>query len=346
MQNTRSEQPVFDYYGYPLIGGDDWRYTYETAVVRALEIQLLSKAELVDLANAADFKSAVEQLASTAYALPPGANSIAAMEDMLGQRRSQVRQLFSQLCIDKEIAALFRTRDDFANLRLAMRRNLTQRPVGTGYSDEGNFSPQGFTEVFEQDNYELLPDYMQQATEQAVVAYYQKKDIRQIDYAIDAVQAQYNLRKARELESIFLLGLFKIQIDLTNVRTMVRLKFTQSQQRNVFLDGGFVQTELFEQAVEAGYEAVPAVFYSTPYYGTVDAGVGYLLSNNSFLGLEQQCQQHLHGFLATTIRITAGFQPVIAYLLNSEQEIRTVRLILTAKKNSLDTKLILDRLAT
>ncbi len=345
MQNTSSEQPVLDYCGYPPIGGDHWRYTYETGIVRALEIQLLSKPQLVDLANAADFKSAVEQLASTAYALPPGDNSIAALENVLRQRRSQVRQLFGQLCIDREIAALFSTRDDFSNLRLAMRRNLTQRPVGTGYSDEGNFSPQRFEEVFEQDNYELLPDYMQQAAEQAVVAYYLKKDIRHIDYAIDAVQAKYNLRKAHELESIFLLGLFRIQIDLTNVRTMVRLKFTESQQRNVFLAGGFVQPELFEQAVEAGYEAVPSFFYSTPYHGTVDAGVGYLLSNNSFLALEQRCQQHLHGFLATTIRITAGPQPVIAYFLNSEQEIRTVRLILTAKKNSLDTKLILDRIS-
>ncbi|GAF95855.1 unnamed protein product, partial [marine sediment metagenome] len=37
--------------------------------------------------------------------------------------------------------------------------------------------------------------------------------------------------------------------------------------------------------------------------------------------------------------ITAGPQPIIAYLLMKENEIRTVRLILTAKKNSLDTKL-------
>ena len=42
--------------------------------------------------------------------------------------------------------------------------------------------------------------------------------------------------------------------------------------------------------------------------------------------------------------ITAGPQPVIAYLLLKENEIRTVRLILTAKKNFLDTKLIMDRI--
>jgi vacuolar-type H+-ATPase subunit C/Vma6 len=43
--------------------------------------------------------------------------------------------------------------------------------------------------------------------------------------------------------------------------------------------------------------------------------------------------------------ITAGPQPIIAFLLMKENEIRTVRLILTAKKNHLDTKLILDRIS-
>ena len=50
------------------------------------------------------------------------------------------------------------------------------------------------------------------------------------------------------------------------------------------------------------------------------------------------------GFLKTTTQITAGPQPVIAYLLMKENEIRQVRLILTAKKNALETRLILDRL--
>ena len=69
------------------------------------------------------------------------------------------------------------------------------------------------------------------------------------------------------------------------------------------------------------------------------------MSNKSFLAAERQCEEFLNGFLKTTIQITAGPQPIIAFLLMKENEIRTVRLILTAKKNSLDTKLILDRLA-
>ena len=353
-----AEKSILDFYTYPPIGGDDWRYTFQTAQVRALELQMLSRATLLDMANTESFESAADLLAASEYALPHGSENFAEVENILQLRRSAVRELFADLMIDEPIVELFRTRDDFANLRLALRRMLTERPLGTDYSNEGNVSPQIFEQVFEEENYELFPDYMAEAVERAVLAYYQQKDIRQIDYAIDQFQVEYNLKKARQLRSLFLLGLFRIQIDLTNIRTMLRLKFTESESRtktagaevflvrdNVFLKGGFIELERLEKALALGYESQGQLFFVLPYHQVVKTGADYLMSDKSFLKIERQCEEFLTGFLKTTIQITAGPQPIIAYLLMKENEIRNVRLILTAKKNFLDTKLILDRIA-
>ncbi|UCG58428.1 MAG: V-type ATPase subunit [Phycisphaerales bacterium] len=343
-----AERAILDFYTYPPIGTDDWRYAFETAQVRAIEMGMLSRTNLLDMANAQDLASAAAALAATEYALPQasaGGLGFGEVENMLLLRRTAARQLFSDLILDEPIVRLFKARDDFANLRLAVRRALTDRPLGTDYSPDGNVDAELFEQVFEEENYELFPDYMQQATEQAVLAYYQNKDIRRIDHAIDAAEAQYNLRMARKLGSVFLLGLFKIRIDLTNIRTMLRLKFTESEQRNVFLQGGFIELERFIHGLDVGYESLGALFFVTPYHHVVDIGANYLASNKSFLKIEQQCEEHLTGYLKSTVRITAGPQPIIAYLLMKENEIRTVRLILTAKKNHLDTKLILDRIS-
>jgi V/A-type H+-transporting ATPase subunit C len=345
MQNVQSEQAILDFYTYPPIGGDDWRYVFETAQVRAMQIQMLTRAVLLDMANASSFESAAELLSSTEYAVPRGSENFAEVEVTLLKLRSVVRQLFANLMIDKPLMELFKTRDDFANLRLVMRRTLTGKSIGTDYSTEGNFPPQLFEQVFEQQNYELFPDYMGQAAEQAFLAYYKDKDIRRIDYAIDNAQAEYNLKVARRLNNIFLSGLFRIQIDLTNIRTLLRLKFTESENRNVFITGGFVELERFEHGLDLGLEGLGQLFFVTPYYRIVDAGAGYLVSNKSFLKAEQQCEEHTMGFLKSTVQITAGPQPIIAYLLMKENEIRTVRLILTAKKNFLDTQLLLDRIS-
>jgi V/A-type H+-transporting ATPase subunit C len=111
------------------------------------------------------------------------------------------------------------------------------------------------------------------------------------------------------------------------------------------LKGGFIERERLESALDAGYESQGHLFFVLPYHRVVETGANYLMSNKSFLKIEQQCEEFLTGFLKTTIQVTAGPQPIIAYLLMKENEIRNVRLILAAKRNSLDTKLILDRIS-
>lgn len=339
-----TEQPVIDFNLYPSVGDDDWNYTFATAKVRALETQMLNRPTLIDMANAADFTQAVELLSSSEYSMPAAAKDFGQVENTLLAKRAEVRELFKQLITDEHLIELLKEKDDFANLRLALRRKLTDKPIGTDYSNEGSIPAEEFEQIFEQENYAPLPMHMQEAIESAVLAYYQNKNVRDIDFAIDASQADYKISSARQLNNIFLEGLFRIQVDLLNIRTMLRLKFTESELRSVFVDGGFIETGLFKHCLDIGYEAVAALFFATPYYEVVDSGAGYLSANKSFLKLEAACDKYYAGFLKQTQQITAGPQPVIAYLLAKESEIRTVRLILTGKKNNLETRLILDRL--
>jgi V/A-type H+-transporting ATPase subunit C len=342
-----AQQTVLDFYTYPPIGPDDWQYAFQTAQVRSLETQMLTRAVLLDMINAQNFEQAVDLLSGSDYALSQGTKDIAQVETMLQQQRTAVRELFSDLMLDKSIVQLFKTRDDFANLRLSLRRSLTEKPIGTDYSPEGNIAPQQLDQLFsEQGDFssQESTEYVQQAVEQAILTYYQDKDIRQIDYQIDSFQAEYNLKSACRLNNIFLISLFRTQVDLANIRMMFRLKFTESEDRKVFLTGGFIESERFKNGLDIGYEALGQLFFATPYNRIIETGANYLASNKSFLRVEQQCEEYSTGLLKSTFTITAGPQPVIAFLLLKENEIRTVRLILTAKKNFLDTKLIMDRI--
>lgn len=344
MPKARSEETLFEFLTYPTVGVDDWRYTAQSAQVRVMEMQLLTRAALLDMANAPDFAAAVGSLASGDYALPPGQSRFEDVQTLLLDKRAAVRELFAEWMLDETVVTLFRSRDDFANLRLALRRVLTERPVGSDYSAEGNVAPEVIEQVFEEDNYGLFPEYLAEVTEEAVLAYYQDKKIPQIDHIIDRYEAEYKMAQARRIGEPFLLNLFRLQTDLSNIRTVLRLKHIDAEQRNVLLPGGFVEMDRLRQALELGYEALGQLFFATPYHRVVDIGAGYLVSDDSFLKVEQQCDEYLTGYLKSAAQITAGPQPIIAYLLLKEHELRTVRLILTAKKNLLDTKLILDRI--
>src|SRR3989339_324083 len=119
-----------DFAVYPPVGGEDWRYAFATAKVRALETTLLGKAILQDMVNAANFDQVMDILSSTEYALPQGSRTIGEIENMLLEKRAAVRKLFSDLMIDCDIVTLLKSRVDFSNLRLAVRREVTDKPVG------------------------------------------------------------------------------------------------------------------------------------------------------------------------------------------------------------------------
>lgn len=342
--NEVAQHPAVDFTLYPPIGDDDWRYGFATARVRCLESQLLSRAAMQDLATAPGFEEAIEMLSSSEYAMPKETKNFSDIESMLIQRRTETRNTFRELMIDEDLIEPLVVRVDFGNMRLALRRKLTEKPLGIDYCDGGSVPAEEFEAIFEEENYSPLPEHMQEAIERAVLAYYQNKDIRQIDHALDAAHYEYKLRRANELKNVFLLELFRMQIDLINIRTMLRLKFTDSLDRNVFLDGGYVETSLLKHCLDGGYEAIAALFYATPYYDILESGVSYLTAKHSFVKLEANCDNHMNGFLRTTFMITAGPQPVFAYLLLKEGEIRNIRLILTGKMNSLGTQLILDRI--
>lgn len=332
------------FYRYPPLGPEDWRYAYQTAKVRVLEMAMVSRAMFVDMANAASFAEVAELLAGTEYSVDAGATSDE-IEQMLMTRRSEARQLFAELMLDEQIVQFLRMREDFINMRLAIRRVVTEKPLGLDYSNEGNVPAEEFEEIFEQENYERFPEYLQDAVEAAVLGYYENKDIRRIDYELDRIEVQVRLKEALEYKNEFLLSLIRIRIDLYNVRTMFRLKMAgREEETGFFIRGGFVDPDKFVQGLEAGYEAITQLFFATPYYELMEAAIPYLRNEQSFLALEKECEDYVKGFLRMASNITAGPQPVTAYFLMKEAEIRTMRMVLTGKKNGLSPKLILDRL--
>ena len=339
-------QPAYtDFYRYPPVGEEDWRYAYATGRVRGLEMQMLSRNTLADMANAETFEAAADLLGGTEYALSPEADN-AHIESMLLDRRKEVRAFWVSLMEDEQIVQMFRAREDFANMRLALRRVVTERPLGLDYSDDGAVPAEEFEDIFAAENYERLPVYLQEAVEAAVLGYYENKDIRRIDHEIDRVEARWRVARSEELGSVFGASLGRIRIDLANLRTMMRLKLAERDDRQFFLPDGFVEIDRFVQGLDQSYDGLAGLFFATPYAELLDEGVRYFKEQQSFLKLERGGEDYLMGYLKTTRFLAAGYQPVVAYLLMKEAEIRTVRMLLVGKKNGLAPQLLLDRLGT
>ena len=343
--NAVQQQDILHFSLYPPIGEDDWRYISATAQVKTLSEKFFDSAFMAEMANSGGFAEAVELLNGTDYAMSASVTN-EELEKLLCDRRREAKKLVCQLLIDEKIIEFLQARSDFANMRLAIRRLVLEKPLGsqTDYCDQGNIPVDQFELVFEQEDYTALPKYLQEAVEAGVVGYYKSKNVRDIDIAIDKVEAEFQIENARQAGSVFLVEYMRMFIDITNIRTMMRLKFTEMQDRDVFMPGGYIDRSRLGQMVDTGYDGLAQAFAATPYYGILEAGASYMQSNNSFLKLEAAAEQHIIGYLKSTDQITAGHQPIVAYLMRKEHEIRMVRMVLACKKAQMDTKMIHDRI--
>ena len=343
--NTVEQQNILHFSLYPPLGEEDWRYTFATAQVKSLSEKFFDSAFFAELTNSGSFAEAVELLGGTDYAVSASASN-EEIEKLLCDRRREAKKLICQLLLDEKIIEFLQARSDFANMRLAIRRLVLEKPLGspTDYCDRGNIPVDQFELVFEQEDYTALPRYLQEAVEAGVLGYYKNKNVRDIDIAIDKVEAEFQLENAKQAGSVFLVELMKMYIDITNIRTVMRLKFTEIPDRDVFMPGGYIDSARLGQMVDIGYDGLAHAFAATPYYAILEAGAGYMQSNNSFLKLEAAVERHFLGFLKNADQITAGHQPIVAYLFRKEQEIRMVRMVLACKKAQIEPNVINDRI--
>ena len=328
---------------------ENWDYAFAIGSLRVLQTRLLESSRLNDLANSIDLDEMVSRLAGTAYAASAeGGASSEQIEARLKYLRQEAYELIIPMCLDEALKRFLQAPEDFRNLKILLRRALIENSPELPLSDLGFISQDELKQRFEAEKYDSLGLDIAEAVQNAIVAYYDDKNPRNIDLAIDRGEIKYRRTLANELKNEYLLGLCTLLADLGNIRSMARLKWLEEDSKllgRAFLPGGSVGLSHLQGALNASWEAISAMFFATPYAQLIEHGLGCLAANDSFSHLERYCDDYLIEYLKATNQVIAGPEPLVAYLLGVEQEIRSVRLIFSAKQANLPADSIRDRLA-
>jgi vacuolar-type H+-ATPase subunit C/Vma6 len=153
----------------------------------------------------------------------------------------------------------------------------------------------------------------------------------------------------KQLDNEFLNCYFQTLINLENIRSFARIKnlavkekqdvTTQKKLFNkVFLLNSTITEIMLANLFTEHWEALIQWSANTPYHQTVEIGINYLLDQKSFLRLERMIQEQKQHILLQTRYTTFGFEPLVAYYLFKETEIRNLRKIYYAisEKTPLD----------
>ena len=339
---------------YPYIEGEDERYLHACGRVRALGGRFLDAGRLERMLGGRPAEL-LEMLSDTFYAAYLEAASN--YESVLLAARADLWKFFAGLMLDGDLVRLFSRRIDFHNLKVLIKQAVSEQDFSLALAPGGDVPADRIKDLVAEERYDLLPKELQRAVERAVAEYYENRDPRDIDFAVDREAHRWRLNLSLRRKNAFLIEWFRLTADLTNLRAALRLKWMAEATdtdgaaregrvslKKASLSGGYVPDDRLERILSEPWDALGSVFYAGPYASIMDHGAAHLHAQGSFDRLERLCEEHQLGFLACTRTITAGPEPVIAYLLARELEIRALRMIFVGKLNGLGVEDLRHRL--
>ena len=170
-------------------------------------------------------------------------------------------------------------------------------------------------------------------------------DPQAADLLLDRAYYTEMLAAAKAARSPFLEGYVRLSIDSVNLRSVVRAARMGKGPdflRRVLLPEGNVKTDSL-LAAGAGAADLAGVFAHT--YLTAAAQEGAeAMRGGSLTQFERLCDNALTAYLSQGKRVAFGEHPLIGYLYAKENELTTIRIILTGRLAGLDAETIRERL--
>ncbi|MCK4409338.1 MAG: V-type ATPase subunit [Candidatus Eisenbacteria sp.] len=320
---------------------DDTRYAYAVARIRGLETGLLDR-QWIERLLVEDAEGVLSVLADSAF--QEAIADIDRPEDLeegLVRARAETLSTVSALSPEPALIDLFRVRWDFRNLRSLIKASLlkpSEEGVGPsgreiGLTDGvGTIDLQVLQKAVQDGDYVALPAVLADVARAAADVFRDSGEMARVDREFDLAMWAHLLTVASENGSEFLTEYFRVEIDLLNVRTFIRVKeagLDRTDLLRVFVPGGTLDLSFLEAHLG---EPVDAFARSLEYgrYGAL-APIFHEWTGEKAHMLELACDDILLNCVERAKTIAYGIEPLVAFILVRQMEIKLVRAAVAAK---------------
>jgi len=326
----------------------DNRYAYAVGKIRAREVRLLDLPKLLSILEAENVEQALEGLSDTDYR--EGLALVKQEEDFdlhLSRQMESVYHLISELTQDPQLTDLFILRNDFHNIKVAFKKKCGAFVEEGYYLAPSIVNREELVEAVETGNFLRLPPLLAGALQKIEGIYSSEENIQLIDTTVDEIYLSHSLQVSRQAKCEFLEKLFLIQIDLTNIRTFLRLKEMakgRDSLKNRLISGGILERDHFLKLFADSLENFVNSLRFKDYYEILNSGVEHWKKSGSFSLLEKLFDDYLLNFVKKAKYISFGIEPLIGYLVAKEMEVKNLRTVIVGKFNGLFPEIIKERL--
>ncbi len=313
------------------------KYTYAVARIRALEVALFSNATVEQLIACQDYEQCLQFLAEKGWG---DSDTPAEAEAILGREEEKIWEVVRELHVDMEKFDVLSYPKLFHNLKAAIKEVCTEEKNRHIFYDDVSIPGEEMLEIVREKDFGKLPSNMQHAAEEAYESLLHTRDGQICDVIIDraALDAVYKAGKAAK--DAIIRDYAESTVAVADIKIAVRSQKTAKSldfMTRAMAECDSVSVSQLAKAALNGMDAIREYLMGTAYAQGAEA----LAESPS--AFERWCDNRIIQTISPQKYNAFTIGPVIAYVIARQNEIKTVRIILSGKLNNLPDDSIRER---
>jgi len=316
-------------------------YLCITAMLRARETNMLTRGKLERMLEEPDFAGACRIAVECGYPDMSGMR-IREVEDVLSEHRHREFADVASMIPDIALLDLFRLKYDYHSAKALVKSNGVAKHLIT-YDGRGEAGT--ILKYYMQQDVSMLPLPLGEAIRESRSMLSRTGNPCLADNILDHAYYGELLEIAESTGLPFAVNYARLVIDTANLRTLIRARAAGKRPEiigELLFEGGSVLRESLEEHLEAT-DALVQLFTPAGLEAAAQKGVE-VLEGGSMTDFERECDNAVNAYLSDAERVGFGPEAVIAYLAAVENEVTSLRVVLTGKLTGIAPDILRERL--
>lgn len=313
------------------------QYTYAVARIRALEVSLFSNSTIDQLIACQTYEQACQFLEEKGWG---DADTSGDAEAVLTREEEKIWEVVKELSIDMKNFDVLSYPKLFHNLKAAIKEVCTEETNRHIFYEDVSIPGSRMLEIIKEKDFGRLPENMQHVAAEAYETLLHTRDGQLCDLMIDraALDAIYAAGKQAEAKIIkdyaeSTVAVADIKIAVRSQRTAKSMEF----MKRAMAECESVNVDQLAKAALSGMDALKEYLTGTAYAEGAEA----LAESPS--AFERWCDNRIIQTISPQKYNAFTIGPVVAYVIARQNEIKTVRIVLSGKRNDLPEESIRER---
>lgn len=315
----------------------DTEFAYGVAHIRAHELSLLSNDNLESMISAANLSEAVRVLGDKGWDTESGDIS-----EMLLKESEKNWKLICDCLPAEHLLDCLIVENDFHNLKTSVKTAFTKEDPDQYFLFPCVYDPQQVKEAIEKKDFSSLPECMGETAEKAYDILARLGSGQMSDVIIDRQAMAIKLQLAEKSDSALLKNAVAMNVAAANIKIALRCvktgKSLDFMKKAMSEECPIINIETLQKKAVEGENAVTSYLEGVKEFSQAAS----LLKESSTL-FEKYLDDAIMDKVKEAKYTSFGVEPIFAYFMAREAEIKNVRVILSLKRNGISSDEIRKR---